>query len=404
MIWVNLSSILEVNKFSGIVRTEYEVCLYAYEQWQQGREIGFCTFDERIGFIEIDKDHISQVLNNLKNDEFTNIRKRDFKSRLHRSFLKRLNKIKSYMGSVQYCFKNGDTVISVGQKLGTNEIVYFKLIKKHIRLHLKFLCHDLIPMNHPEFAVPGAVEPFTRYVNQLVEVADYFYCNSQYTKNELVEYYRKINKEAPPMSIVTLGCDVKSVDKQGRISKFIEYLISQPYILFVSTIEVRKNHELIYDMYLKLLDMGVNNLPKVCFLGRRGWRVEKLLKNLDEDPKTKHLIFIADNVSDAELVTLYENCWFTIYPSFTEGYGLPVAESLLFGKYCLSSNGGSLPEAGGDYIDYINPYDLDKWCEKFLFLINNPDYIAKKEQHIKEHYRPVSWEQCAMQILNQEIN
>lgn len=58
-----------------------------------------------------------------------------------------------------------------------------------------------------------------------------------------------------------------------------------------------------------------------------------------------------------------------------------------------------MPEAGGELIDYINPYDLEAWKEKFLFLINNPNYITQKEQHIKDNYQAVSWRECVKGIL-----
>ncbi len=277
------------------------------------------------------------------------------------------------------------------------------LIKKHVDVQFKLLCHDLMPINYPEFVNSGNDRLFEKYFNQEMMVFDLFYCNSEFTKNEIIEYYEKSDIPLPSMSVVTLGCDLYTKKTSGKNTALIEYILSEPYLLFVSTIEVRKNHQLIYDMYVRLIEQGVDNLPKICFVGRRGWKVDELFKKLDEDARIKDKIIILDNVSDAGLVTLYKNCWFTLYPSFIEGYGLPVAESLSFGKYCLSSNAGSLPEAGGDFIDYINPHDLNKWIEKFLFLINNPNYIQEKEQKIRTYYTPTSWEACAKQLLDVEF-
>lgn len=402
MIWIHISNILNETKFTGIVRTEYELCLYAHQLYEQGHQIGFSTFDERIGFIQLSPQQVLNVLNNLKNGHAL-CKKLTRKQKFKRSILKRINALKVFFGHVHHYFNDGDVVISVGQKLDTKEMPSFLLIKKQINLQLKFLCHDLMPINYPQFVVSGNDSLFARYINQVIKVADYFYCNSEYTKNELTDYYLRMNTPPPPMGVVTLGCDLYTKKYTDRPNAFLKYITSQKYLLYVSTIEARKNHQLIYDMYIKLIEQGVENLPKVYFVGRRGWKVDELLKKLDSDDRIKDQIVVADNISDTELVLLYQKCWFTIYPSFIEGYGLPVAESLSFGKYCLSSNAGSLPEAGGEFIDYINPYDLEKWREKFLFLINHPEYIAQKEQYIQKHYKAVSWQSCAKQILDVEF-
>lgn len=403
MIWVNISNILKVDKFSGIARTEYELCTYAYKLFKQGYPIKFSTFDECLGFIEISSEKLSVVLHNLKNDSVVLNGRLAFKPKLKRSILKRLNIIKIYCGTVNYCFSNDDSIVSVGQNLSFGEMRAFGIVKSKINIQLRLLCHDLIPINYPEFFLSQNTNLFSNYMKQTIKVVDYFYCNSEFTKQELTDYHVKMKVKQPPMNVVTLGCDLYTKKIKNPLSQTLQELISQPYLLFVSTIEIRKNHNLIYQVYLKLLEQGVQHLPRIYFVGKRGWKVEKLLNSLDNDSRIKEKIFILDRISDSDLIQLYKYCWFTLYPSFIEGYGLPVAESLSFGKFCLSSDAGSLPEVGKNWIDYADPYQLDQWVEKFLFLINHPEYIVEKEKIIREQYRPVSWEECSREILNSEL-
>ena len=403
MIWIHISNILKVNKFSGIARTEYELCLYAYKLSQQGYAVKFSTFDDCLGFIEISHQQLSDVLHNLKNDCVKSTGRLKFKPKLRRSILKRLNAFRVFCGFVSYCFSDGDLIISVGQNLNPQEMRAFEIMKKKINLELKLLCHDLIPISYPQFNLHHNPSLFSKYMSQTIKVVDHFYCNSEFTKNELATYHTKMGFSQPPITVVTLGCDLYKKQIIDKKSKSLEALINQPYLLFVSTIEIRKNHNLIYQMYLKLLGQGVQNLPPVYFVGRRAEKVESLLENLDRDTRIKDKIRILDNVSDSDLIQLYKHCWFTLYPSFIEGYGLPVAESLSFGKFCLSSDAGSLPEVGKNWIDYADPYQLDQWVEKFLFLINHPEYIVEKEKIIREQYRQVSWEECSREILNSEL-
>lgn len=404
MIWINVCNIIFEKKFSGIARTEFELCLYAYNLSKQGYNFSFCTFDDRVGFIKLNNTDIEKILYNLKNGIAETKKRPKLKIRLKNSTLKRINKIKIALGIVKHPFQNNDTIISVGQKLGNSEMRSIGFIKKKLQLTLKVLCHDLIPISHPNFFFGKNVQLFFQYIREATRVVDFFYCNSNYTKTELTNYYHKNNLTPPPMQVITLGCDLHNKAKTILGGDSINKLITEPYLLFVSTIEIRKNHQLIYEMYLKLLKQGADNLPKIYFVGRRGWKVDDLLHQLDNDERIQDKIILLNNITDNQLLQLYKNCWFTLYPSFIEGYGLPVAESLSMGKYCLSSNAGSLPEAGGEFIDYLSPYELDSWCEKFLFLINNPDYITQKEQHIKDNYRPVSWEHFAKEILKNELS
>lgn len=403
MIWINISNILIDSKFTGILRTEYELCCYAFQLKQKGYPINFCYYDVRSGFIEIDDKKLNQRLTDLKNGVATQTTLSSFQKKL-RSILKKITLLKYIFGYVNHPFSNNDIIIGVGQMINTNEMNSFFKIKKQTPLTLKFLCHDLMPVSTPQFVFENVTKNFKKYINETIKVADFFYCNSNYTKNELTDYYYKNNLTPPPMQVITLGCDLHNKAKTITDDNSINELIKEPYLLFVSTIEIRKNHQLIYDMYLKLLEQGINNLPKIYFVGKRGWKVDDLLNQLDNDNRIQDKIILLNNITDNQLLQLYQNCWFALYPSFIEGYGLPVAECLSMGKYCLSSNAGSLPEAGGEFIDYLSPYELESWCEKFLFLINNPDYIDQKEQYIKENYRPVSWESFAKEILANEYS
>jgi len=151
MLWVNISNILKVDKFSGIARTEYELCSYAYQLYQQKYETRFCTFDDCLGFIEIESQQLSEVLHNLKHDCVMKKKKIKFLPKLKRSTAKRWNTFKVHLGMVCNEFCDGDIIISVGQNLTSSEMIAFEKIKRKVDIHLRLLCHDLIPINYPEF-------------------------------------------------------------------------------------------------------------------------------------------------------------------------------------------------------------------------------------------------------------
>jgi hypothetical protein len=180
--------------------------------------------------------------------------------------------------------------------------------------------------------------------------------------------------------------------------------INEPYVLFVSTIEGRKNHKLAFDLWKRLYREYGNAIPKLIFIGRVGWRVENLVEELYACNFVEGKIQIFSDVSDAVLVSLYKKCLFTFYPSLYEGWGLPVGESLAFGKVCLSSNASSLPEVGGDLAIYFDPIDFDDLFDKARDLIFNIKYRISLEKKIAKTFKPFSWIDSAQRVVDSAIN
>ena len=143
-------------------------------------------------------------------------------------------------------------------------------------------------------------------------------------------------------------------------------------------IERRKNHDILYRAWLRLIEAGCT-IPNLVFVGMRGWGVDDLLSDLARDRRIRGRIHVLQTVSDTELAMLYDRCLYTVYPSLYEGWGLPVVESFAFGKFCLCSNAGSLPEAGGDLAEYLDPWDLNAWVERIQIFRRSPGGDREKE-------------------------
>jgi len=123
------------------------------------------------------------------------------------------------------------------------------------------------------------------------------------------------------------------------------------------------------------------------------------LNDLRRDPRIQGYVKILNHISDADLIRFYQNAYFTVYPSLYEGWGLPVAESLAMGKFCLASDATSLPEVGGDFLEYIDPWDVPKWANRLKWYFDHPEEVAKKSSIIIEKYKPTPWFDVAAQIL-----
>jgi glycosyltransferase involved in cell wall biosynthesis len=174
----------------------------------------------------------------------------------------------------------------------------------------------------------------------------------------------------------------------------------QRYVLFVSTIEIRKNHRLLVRIWRRLLERhGADAVPTLIFAGQIGWLVDDLLADLTACSYVDGKIVLMPGLSDAELRQAYRSSLFTVFPSLCEGWGLPIAESLMHGKFCVASNRTSIPEVGGDLVDYFDPSNEDDVLAKIERLLLDPGYLKAREARLQAEYRPRTWTDCVHALV-----
>src|SRR5581483_8319652 len=161
------------------------------------------------------------------------------------------------------------------------------------------------------------------------------------------------------------------------------------YVLIVATIEARKNHILLFRIWRRLLEeMPPDSVPTLVCAGSVGWLVADLMAQLDNADYLGGKIMLVENPTDAELDALYRGCLFTVFPSLYEGWGLPVTESLAFGKPCVISNRTSLPEAGGELARYFDPENAEDAYTAIRAMIDNPADLREWQDRIERDFRP----------------
>jgi glycosyltransferase involved in cell wall biosynthesis len=141
--------------------------------------------------------------------------------------------------------------------------------------------------------------------------------------------------------------------------------------------------------------MSAAEVPTLVFAGRVGWLVQDLMQQLENCRYLDGKVVIVPNPTDSDLVALYRGCRFTLFPSLYEGWGLPVTESLSFGKLCVASDRTSIPEAGGPFCLYIDPEDISGATETIRRACTDDALVAEREAAIREGFRPVPWRRPA---------
>lgn len=294
----------------------------------------------------------------------------------------------------------GSVYVSLGLDWNYKDMAQLYRIKKARDLKMLLFCYDIIPIRLPHLCVADVSRQFAHYFVDLAWCADLILCISESSQRDLRTFLAAMSVPLPRTDVIRLGADI--LPGAGHVSEGITRYTNQPYILFVSTIERRKNHEILYRAYTRLAEEGIP-LPLLIFVGMPGWGVGEMHADLALDPRTRGLIHAFNNVNDAELAHLYQHASFTAYPSLYEGWGLPVAESLAYGKFCLCSNTSSLPEVGEHWVEYLDPWDLPAWVDRLRFYITHPHEVAQRNAAIHAGYRPHPWGQTSRAIYTHAL-
>jgi glycosyltransferase involved in cell wall biosynthesis len=218
---------------------------------------------------------------------------------------------------------------------------------------VSWMCYDLIPLRHPEYTGDpvGSHNLFKSWLDAALARGDRFICISEFVRNDLIAYAAEQGHEVSATA-VPLAHEFNGAS--GFHSSQAAQLANERFVLFVSSVNVRKNQFGLVKLWSKLYSEFKEKLPALVLVGQP-WEAERLFRFLDGTGYLEGKVVHLANASDHDLAFLYENCDFTIFPSLYEGWGLPVGESLWMGKPCLSSNRTSLPEAGGPHVTYFDP-------------------------------------------------
>jgi glycosyltransferase involved in cell wall biosynthesis len=252
-------------------------------------------------------------------------------------------------------------------------------------------------MEFPSFFEPHHATHFGHWLREAISVTDIVLTNSKYSRARLIKLAAKSGWRLPPIKMLEPGSGF--IDRLPARGQAMASLPAR-YVLFVSTIEIRKNHRLLVRVWERLVKRhGADRVPALVFVGMLGWSFEELLADLAASDFLNGKIVMLRCLSDAELHEAYRCCLFTVFPSFCEGWGLPIAESLEHGKFCIASNRTSIPEVGGNLADYFDPADEEDALAKIERPLLDPAYLAAREAQVRAEYRRRTWNDCVHALM-----
>ena len=253
-----------------------------------------------------------------------------------------------------------------------------------------FVClvHDLIPIVHPEYARPDGAAKHLARVRTVADHAAGIISNSAATQEALIPFLQAANHR-PQMRIAHLGVDAPDV-LDGKASGEGP-AIEGPYFVCVATIEPRKNHLLLLNVWRRLVERHGAHAPKLVLIGRRGWENEQIVDMLDRCATLRGHVIEYSGMPDRSMRALLAGARALLLPSFAEGFGMPVTEALAERIPVIASDLGALREAGGAAADYLDPLDGFGWIDAILDYAkpDSPRRAAQLERI--GDWRPPSW-------------
>jgi glycosyltransferase involved in cell wall biosynthesis len=173
-----------------------------------------------------------------------------------------------------------------------------------------------------------------------------------------------------------------------------EPLLKEPYFVMLGTIEPRKNHALILTCWRILAEQWTSGpVPRLVLIGQRGWDVEHVGNLLNRCAVAQSLVIERSRCSDAELATWLRHARALLFPSFAEGYGLPLVEALAQGTPVIASDLPVFHEIAGDIPDYVNPLDGIGWLAAIKSFARDDSERRAAQLERARHFVPATWDE-----------
>ena len=253
-----------------------------------------------------------------------------------------------------------------------------------------FMVHDLIPLTHPQYCRAGEHDRHLTRLRNAVRAASGIVCNSQATLDGLFALCGQQGWALPPAVVALLAPEQINAVQLTRP-------MAAPYFVFVSTIEPRKNHLMILKIWQRLAVQLGDKAPHLVIIGQRGWDYGEVVDVL-ADSVLKRLVTEIPACTDPEMVNYLQHARAMLFPSLTEGFGMPVVEALAQGLPVIASDLPVFREFAGAIPDYIDASDEARWAATIINYAAADSALRADQLTRMENYAPPTWAAHFLQV------
>lgn len=267
-----------------------------------------------------------------------------------------------------------------------------------LNIETHYHVHDLIPIKYPEYIRNNAIPK--EHLNRLYGAAknkSKMIVMSKHVRNDIDITLEQLGVTSPEMIIINPGVE----DVFIASSKYNAAVFSPvPKFTIISTIEPRKNHVLLLNIWRELIETYGERAPELHIIGRRGWDNDSTFHLLDKSPALKTKVKEHNSLSEEEIVGVLMESRVTLFPSFDEGWGLPIVESLSHGIPVICSDIPVNRECSQGYATFISPIDGIAWKNEIVKIASESQSDWASRVHTVKQFVPVRWSDSTKKMVS----
>lgn len=255
---------------------------------------------------------------------------------------------------------------------------------------LAILIHDLIQWTKCEL-YGAAASTFISNASQILKFSDLIFYYSHSTGNEIQRFCKEMYIAGPRTKKIWLGSDKFCSSIKEKFNKEILEELRFNFILCVNALDVRKNHIFLLSVWDRLFLTLGEKTPTLVLVGKESWGSESIICHIEAVAKRTNRVLWLNNLTDQDLHSLYTHAILVLNPSLAEGWGLPVSESLNYGKVCITSNISSLNEISPEFTVRLDPTNIEEWFLTIKAYLLDDTLRKIHEDYIEKSFKPLGW-------------
>ena len=268
---------------------------------------------------------------------------------------------------------------------GLDDVAYGREAQR-LNLRPVFFLHDLIPIVHPEYSRAGEADRHRQRLATMLSAGRGLIVNSSDTRAALEGFASRQGVAIPPCVVATLA-------PAALPDHASERPIEERYFVMLGTIEPRKNHLLLLHVWRQLVEELGDAAPRLVVIGQRGWECEQVVDMLDRCDALRGFLVEKPRCGDAELATWLHHACALLFPSFAEGFGIPLIEALMQGLPVIASDLPVFHEIAGGIPEFLDPIDGLGWKRMILDYMQDGSARRRGQVERMQGYSAPTWEQ-----------
>lgn len=260
-------------------------------------------------------------------------------------------------------------------------------------LQLCIFIHDLIIINYPEYFLPVNHDGQKTWLKRLLSLQPHIIANSYTTKSLIEDFAREHRRSNFFINVAHIG-----VEPCFRQARQPDVSGDKCYFVVIATIEPRKNHLLLLNIWRELAGNDSEHAPDLYIVGKRGWENENIVDMLQRCKPIQRYVHEVSEMNDYDLIKLLQGSRALLYPSFCEGWGMPVVEALTLGVPVICSDIPELRESGQNIPDYYSPLDGIGWQSAIRDFSKTDSELRRKQLDRIKTFDPPAWENHFRQV------